>query len=104
MIDVKIVKKSICNIHDNSCINIMSGRKIKWTESKEKKMWFNHILQICCPKKVKEKIWRDYENKMTTPSKKIKVVSDKCDYFDWASDQEEEIVWNRKGHKDYILN
>ncbi len=103
MLDVQIVKKNVKNLRDNSCINIMSGRKIKWTETKEKKMYFHRILQICCPKKISTKEWNKYVQVLTTPSKKVVKRRDNCDHFDWASDQEEDDVFNKNGHKDYIL-
>ena len=105
ILDVHIVKKNLSTIKDNSCINITSGRRIKWTQTKEKKMYFNRILQICCPKAVEEKVWSHYVDKLTTPSKKInRSRADKYDYFDWASDQDEPDVLNKRGYKDYILS
>lgn len=101
MLNVDNIKKILSTVKDNSCINVETGRKIKWTSAKEKKMYFNKALQICCEKTIPEKKWNVLVSQMASPPKK-KGKKDQFDHFDWASDQGEKNVLNENGYVDYI--
>lgn len=102
VLDVDNIKKIISTVKDNSCVNVETGRKIKWTNAKEKKMYFNKALQICCQKSVPEKKWKNIVSQLASPPKKT--GKDPFDYFDWADDQDEEELFNPKGYMEYIKN
>jgi len=82
-----------------SFIDIITGQRIKWTSSKDKKMFFEMTIGICCPKTIDEDDWKKYLSHF----KKTKKVSDPYDFFDWAEDQKMIHVKNKNGHWDYII-
>lgn len=103
MIDILAVKRLVASTRDNSCINLETGRRIKWSEAKEKRMWFDKTLQICCPHDSDEKQWKRYRKQLLTPSKVIvQQRDDPFDYFDWAEDQRRKNVLRKNGGNDYI--
>lgn len=94
-----VVKKKLSQ--EGSFIDVTTCKKIKWTAAKDKKMYFNMGLGLCCPKTISEKEWKKYQ---TLFRKEPSLTFDPYDYFDWAEDQKIKYVKNKNGHKDYIIS
>lgn len=99
-VDKAVIKKRLMLVDKDYCINIVTCRKIKWSDEKEKKMFFHKKYRICCPKDKDENQWKKFIKSFKS-FEKIK-IHDPYDHFDWAEDQKITRVFNKNGHTDYI--
>lgn len=100
-LDKNVIKKRLMMTDDGYFINVITCRKIKWSDEKEKKMFFHKKYRICCPKSFNERVWKHFIKEFNL-SEKIKIY-DPYDHFDWAEDQGRKVL-NKNGHMDYIAS
>lgn len=101
MLTIENVKNQLSKVTDNSYINLETGRKIKWAETKEKKYIFHKACRICASITISKKVWNVYIIALSSPPKQKKDI---YDVFDWADGIGMITCTNKHGFKDYIKN
>jgi hypothetical protein len=101
MLTIENVKNQLAKTNDNSYVNLETGRKIKWAESKEKRFIFHKASHICACITISKKLWNSYITALSSPPKQ---KHDPYDLFDWSEDMKMKNCHNKKGFLDYIKN
>lgn len=90
MLQLNVIKELIEKArieNDNRFINIITGRRISWSEKKTATMFFDQDKMICC-QKIYKKDWQTVIRQLEESEENDDPVNFSS-HYEWASDAEE---------------